>query len=162
MNILVLTNIYPPQELGGYGRSIADFAWGLRQRGHKIQVISSDIPELGKSDKLGPCDEPVDRRLRLKGTYIGGVKHIEDPTIRRSIDEQNIKIIRQWINKKVWDGILLGNLDLIGPEIPSALLEADCIIQHHVGFVNPPFPAHYWPKSSKYRWSRLHEQFDPH
>lgn len=26
MNILVITNLYPPQELGGYGRSIHDFA----------------------------------------------------------------------------------------------------------------------------------------
>ena len=29
MNLLVVTNLYPPQELGGYGRSIADFVWGL-------------------------------------------------------------------------------------------------------------------------------------
>ena len=25
MNLLVVTNLYPPQELGGYGRCIADF-----------------------------------------------------------------------------------------------------------------------------------------
>ena len=33
MNLLVVTNLYPPQELGGYGRSMADFIWGLQQRG---------------------------------------------------------------------------------------------------------------------------------
>ena len=43
MNILVVTNLYP-QELGGYGRSMADFVWGLRERGHNIQVLSSDAP----------------------------------------------------------------------------------------------------------------------
>ena len=38
MNLLVVSNLYPPQELGGYGRSIADFVWGLCELGHKIQV----------------------------------------------------------------------------------------------------------------------------
>ena len=62
MNILIITNIYPPQELGGYGRSIADFAWGLKERGHHLQVLTSDSPELGESDNLGPSGEDVDRR----------------------------------------------------------------------------------------------------
>ena len=53
MNLLVVTNLYPPQELGGYGRSIADFVWGLRQRGHSIQVLSSDAPHLGASSGFG-------------------------------------------------------------------------------------------------------------
>ena len=68
MNLLVVTNLYPPQELGGYGRSIADFVWGLRERGHNIQVLSSDAPHLGASSGLGPSGEAVDRRLQLKGS----------------------------------------------------------------------------------------------
>ena len=59
MNLLVVTNLYPPQELGGYGRSIADFVWGLRERGHSIQVLSSDAPHLGASSGFGPCGEAV-------------------------------------------------------------------------------------------------------
>ena len=70
-------NQSPPQELGGYGRSIADFAWGLK-RHHTIQVLSSDTPDLGLSTDKGPSGENVNRRLKLKGTYSGGVKHIED------------------------------------------------------------------------------------
>ena len=45
MNLLVVTNLYPPQELGGYGRCMADFVWALRERGHTIQVLSSDATE---------------------------------------------------------------------------------------------------------------------
>ena len=30
MNLLVITNLYPPQELGGYGRSIADLSGACR------------------------------------------------------------------------------------------------------------------------------------
>ena len=49
MQLLLVTNLYPPQELGGYGRSMADFAWGLMQRGHHVQVLTADVPHLGDS-----------------------------------------------------------------------------------------------------------------
>ena len=150
MNILVITNLYPPQELGGYGRSIADFVWGLKERDNYLQVLSSDSPNLGASSKIGPSGESVDRRLRLKGEYSGGVKNIEDPNERYQIDLYNGRIIRDYINRRQWDGILIGNLDLLGPELIPVLLEAKCKIQHHIGFVHPPFPTGSWPKSDRY------------
>ncbi|MBM5786131.1 MAG: glycosyltransferase family 4 protein, partial [Cyanobacteria bacterium K_DeepCast_35m_m1_288] len=66
MDLLLVTNLYPPQELGGYGRCMADFCWGLLQLGHRVQVISSDAPYLGPSGP-GPSGEPVSRCLTLKG-----------------------------------------------------------------------------------------------
>lgn len=151
MNLLVVTNLYPPQELGGYGRSIADFVWGLRERGHNIQVLSSDAPHLGDSSGLGPSGEAVDRRLKLKGSYEGGVRPLQDPQQRQAIDQTNAALIRDWLNSQIWDGVLLGNLDLLGPELLPALLETHCIVQHHVGFVHAPFPPSAWPASNRYR-----------
>ncbi|OUU53457.1 MAG: hypothetical protein CBC25_00570 [Pelagibacteraceae bacterium TMED65] len=151
MNLLVVTNLYPPQELGGYGRSIADFVWGLRERGHSIQVLSSDAPHLGASSALGPSGEAVDRRLQLKGSYEGGVRHLQDPQQRQAIDETNATLIRTRLNRQQWDGILLGNLDLLGPELLPPLLETQCIVQHHVGFVHAPFHPSAWPNSDRYR-----------
>ena len=151
MNLLVVTNLYPPQELGGYGRSIADFVWGLKERGHSIQVLSSDAPHLGASSSLGPSEEAVDRRLQLKGSYEGGVRHFQDPKQRHAIDQANSALIRTWLNSKQWDGILLGNLDLLGPEVLPAVLESGCLVQHHVGFVHAPFPPSAWPDSNCYR-----------
>ena len=150
MNILVITNLYPPQELGGYGRSIADFVWGLQKRGNTLQVLSSDCIELGVSSKKGPSGENVDRQLKLKGSYHGGIKHIEDPFTRKNIDNHNTDLIRDWLRSKRWDGILLGNLDLLGPELIPVLLEANCQIVHHVGFVHAPFPRHMWPNARNY------------
>ena len=109
MNLLVVTNLYPPQELGGYGRSIADFVWGLLNRGHSIQVLSSDAPHLGTSSVLGPSGEKVERSLQLKGSYEGGVHPLQDPQQRQSIDEANAVLIRAWLREQHWDGILLGN-----------------------------------------------------
>ena len=151
MNLLVVTNLYPPQELGGYGRSIADFVWGLRELGHSIQVLSSDAPYLGESSGFGPSKEEVDRRLQLKGSYEDGVRHLQEPHQRRVIDQANVALIRAWLTNQHWDGILLGNLDLLGPELLSPLLEASCIVQHHVGFVHAPFPPSAWPESNRYR-----------
>ena len=151
MNLLVITNLYPPQELGGYGRSIADFVWGLQDRGHNIQVLSSDAPHLGASSSLGPSGEPVERKLQLKGSYQGGVRPLQDPQQRQAIDQANATLIRTWLKRKNWDGILVGNLDLLGPELLPALLEASCTIQHHVGFVHAPFPASAWPQSNRYQ-----------
>ena len=151
MNLLVVTNLYPPQELGGYGRSISDFVWGLMERGHTIQVLTSNAPHLGDNSEVGPSGEAVDRRLELKGSYEGGVRPLQDPYQRQSIDQANATLIRKWIKNKDWDGILLGNLDMLGPELLPILLEAPCVVQHHVGFVHAPFPPSAWPVSDRYR-----------
>ncbi len=151
MNLLVVTNLYPPQELGGYGRSIADFVWGLQERGHSIQVLSSDAPYLGASSCIGPNGEEVDRKLQLKGSYKGGVRNLQDPQRRQAIDQANATLIRYWLNSQHWDGILLGNLDLLGPELLPVLLEAQCIVQHHVGFMHAPFHASALPGNDRYR-----------
>ena len=151
MKILVITNIYPPQELGGYGRSIGDFVWGLKSRGNRIQVLTSNIPELGECSQIGPSGEVVDRRLRLKGTYIGGVKHIQNKEQRKEIDNHNERIIKYWLSNTNWDGILLGNMDLIGHELLGVLLKTKKIIQHHIGFVHPPFHPSAIPAAENYK-----------
>ena len=113
-------------------------------------MLSSDAPHLGASSEVGPSGETVDRRLRLKGSYEGGVRPLQDPKQRHAIDQANAARIRFWLNREQWDGILLGNLDLLGPELLPEL-EACCIVQHHVGFVHAPFPPSAWPKSDLYQ-----------
>ena len=88
----------PPQELGGYGRCMADFAWGLQQRGHTLQVISSDAPYLGSSN-AGPSGEPVDRRLQLKGSFQGGVHQLQDPAARAAVDANNRALLNHWLDQ---------------------------------------------------------------
>jgi glycosyltransferase involved in cell wall biosynthesis len=151
MRLLVVTNLYPPQELGGYGRSIADFVWGLQQRGHQLQVISSDAPHLGPSANTGPSGEAVDRRLQLKGTYQGGVQPLQDAGQRQAVDRANSSLLEHWLQSAPWDGILLGNLDLLGPELLAPLLKAGIPVQHHVGFVSPPYHPAQAPREPHYQ-----------
>ena len=151
MKLLLITNLYPPQELGGYGRCMADFAWGLQERGHHVQVLSSNAPYLGP-DNSGPSNEPVDRRLKLKGSFHNGLHHVQDSEARDAIDANNVNFLSHWLRQEDWDGVLLGNLDLMGPELLSPLLSAKLPLLHHIGFVTPPYPQ--WqmpPKNSNYR-----------
>ena len=97
MRLLLITNLYPPQELGGYGRCMADFAWGLQQRGHTLQVISSDAPYLGPSNS-GPSGEPVDRRLRLKGSW-GACISCKGQK-RAGVDAKNCALLTHWLGQK--------------------------------------------------------------
>ena len=153
MRLLVVTNLYPPQELGGYGRSIADFVWGLQRRGHQLQVLSSDAPYLltaaAPADR-GPSHEPVQRCLQLKGTYQGGVQPLRDPAARAAVDQANAVALRGWLAQG-WDGMLVGNLDLLGPELLAVLLEPGIPVIHHVGFVSPPFAPQQMPSAPHYR-----------
>ena len=151
MRLLLITNLYPPQELGGYGRCMADFAWGLQQRGHTLQVISSDAPYLGPSSS-GPSSEPVDRRLQLKGSFQGGVSQLQDPAVRKAVDANNRSLLVSWLGQGPWDGILLGNLDLLGTELLDPLLASGLPLLHHIGFVTPPYPPEKMPpRRSSYR-----------
>ena len=151
MRLLLINNLYPPQELGGYGRCMADFAWGLQQRGHTLQVLSSDAPYLGPSSN-GPSSEPVDRRLQLKGSFHRGVHHMQEPVARAAVDANNKALVNHWLLQGSWDGILLGNLDLLGTELLDHLLASGLPVLHHIGFVTPPYPPEQMPpKSSRYR-----------
>ena len=150
MKLLVVTNLYPPQELGGYGRSIADFVWGLQQRGHQVQVLSSDAGYLGPGGD-GHSGEPVDRGLMLKGNYQQGVRVLDDPIAIAEIDRVNAQLVKGWLEQGGWDGILVGNLDLLGYELLNHLLGPGIPVLQHLGFVIPPFAPEQFPQHSHYR-----------
>ena len=153
MRFLLVTNLYPPQELGGYGRSMADFAWALMQHGHQVSVLTSNASYLcSEADvklTVGPSGEPVDRRLQLKGSYKGGVKILIDQAKCIAIDNSNWLVISEALCRN-WDGVLVGNVDLLGPEVLEMLLRQSKPVLHHIGFMNPPFPPQYMPKNSRY------------
>jgi len=155
MRLLVVTNLYPPQELGGYGRAMADFVWGLLQRGHQLQVLTSDAPYLEENSNTltskgrGPSGEPVERTLQLKGSYEGGVQILQDLAACAAVDQANAQLLRGWLAQG-WDGVLVGNLDLLGPELLRVLLEPGIAVLHHVGFVTAPFTPSQMPTAPHY------------
>ena len=151
MKLLILTNLYPPQELGGYGRCMADFAWGLQQLGHQIQVLSSDAPYLGPSSINGPSGEKVARCLQLKGSYEGGVTQLTDIRALQTINAANATSIEKlWQSAGQFDGVIVGNIDLLGVDVLEPLVSHGVPVLHHIGFVNPPFHRLQQPSNDNY------------
>ena len=150
LKILLVTNLYPPQELGGYGRCMSDFCWGLQQRGHQITVLSHNAPYLGR-DSDGPNGESVQRSLKLKGSFNQGVTMIQEPAALRVIDRWNLTQLQGVLQAEPWDAFLVGNLDLLGPELLKPLIATGKPVVHHVGFIAAPFPAVKVPEATNYR-----------
>ena len=47
---------------------------------------------------------------------------MQDPAARAEVDANNRALLTHWLSQGGWDGILLGNLDLLGTELFSPLL----------------------------------------
>lgn len=66
MKILVITNLYPPHEIGGYEIRCRDVCEGLRTLGHEIDVLTSDHRIAGRPTTP---ESSVFRHLRIHGMY---------------------------------------------------------------------------------------------
>lgn len=66
MKILVITNLYPPHEIGGYEIRCRDVCERLMSYGHEIRILTSDHHVTGRAK----VEEPhVSRRLKIHGMY---------------------------------------------------------------------------------------------
>ena len=59
-------------------------------------------------------------------------------------------MIRHWLENNHWDGILLGNLDLLGVDLLHWLLGHKLPVLHHVGFVHSPYAIEQQPNVDNY------------
>ena len=151
MHLLLITNLFPPQELGGYGRCMADFAWGLEQRGHQLSVLCSDAPYLPQPMSDIKLAAPVNRCLTLKGNFRDGVHQLKDAQARGAIDAENQRVLNEQLRRHRFDGVLLGNLDLLGAELLTGLVDSKLPLLHHIGYVMPPFASEAHPRHELYQ-----------
>jgi len=140
--ILVLNNLYPPQELGGYGRSLFDFAINLRQLGHHIHVLTSDAPYLG-GDLSG--EQGVDRRLQLLGTYEHGIHPLSDNNEVSRINHRNLVVLNDVLCSFKPDAVLVGNIDMLSPNLLLQIIQSGVHCWHHYGFASSTLPLHLIP-----------------
>ncbi|MFT3990858.1 MAG: glycosyltransferase family 4 protein [Luteolibacter sp.] len=66
MKILVINNLYPPHEIGGYEIRCRDICERLKQSGHEIHILTSDHHVPGRPDDT---QSNVYRELRIHGMY---------------------------------------------------------------------------------------------
>ena len=158
--ILLITNLFPPQELGGYGRKMWEFAFGLKRRGHKLVILTSDLPSLAKiptKDEI-ELESDVSRTLSLLGTWNKGrPEQITNLAVIRSHLLSNAKIISEIISNRKIDFALIGNLDFLGPDPINICVSSGIRVLQALGNMTPGYSKDQIPNS--YRAAACHFAF---
>lgn len=152
--ILVVTNLFPPQEFGGYGRKLWEFTAELQRRGHQLKVLAADVPDLRRDGVTGSVDlEPlVERSLQLYGVWRNGAACIHDDSgLRAAIMAANDRHILDAAAAFGADICLAGNVDLMTSGFLSALPARGIPVIHCVGNQHPGYAPEQAPASPLYR-----------
>jgi glycosyltransferase involved in cell wall biosynthesis len=152
LRILVVTNLFPPQELGGYGRMMWEFARALRSRGHAVRVLAGDARYLEKtpSEEESEMETHVSRALLLTGEWKTGSIHQALHAERAAAEEANAETVDREAREFEPDLVLLGNLDLLGIRLLKAVLSAGFPVLHAVANKEPGFPVAEQPHAPSY------------
>lgn len=127
--ILVINNLYPPQELGGYGRVMADYVDLLRRRGHHVHVLTSDTRYLGEPG----AEVNVERSLRLFGEWSSkGMVEYERERILPII-RKNDSVIREVMERFQPHISLIGNIDLLSALVFHPIIKRNIPVLHRLG-----------------------------
>ncbi|WP_415911105.1 glycosyltransferase [Oleiharenicola sp. Vm1] len=138
----MVTNLLPPQEMGGYGRTVWEFSRELLARGHAVRVLTADMPHLlRKPTAEHAAFEPhVRRRLKLCGDWKNGAVVIEpDAERRKALLRENHQTILREIDEFGADVIMAGNLDLAGHFFIQAALDRGIPVLHRLGNAHPGY-----------------------
>jgi predicted O-linked N-acetylglucosamine transferase (SPINDLY family) len=141
-SILVVTNLFPPQELGGYGRKIWEYSNGLCKRGHRLKILTGDAPYLQKAPDAGEPDleSLVERSLVLQGEWKNGkTQQLGDLTFLRRTSQANKEKVLAAVTSFKPDFVLLGNFDFLGVDILKALVAKKIPVLHSLGNQTPGY-----------------------
>jgi glycosyltransferase involved in cell wall biosynthesis len=151
--ILIITNLFPPQELGGYGRKMWEFAHGLRGRGHDVRVLTADQPALAKAPTAeeAELESVVSRTLPLLGEWQGGMAvpmadRREVPARAGAIGASIAAALAAFRPEAVF----LGNMDFLEHLPIQAALGAGLPVLHALGNARPGYSVGRQPRSPRY------------
>lgn len=153
LSVVLVTNLFPPHELGGYGRMMWEFAHGLVARGHRVRVLTANADQFAKS---ATADEQafetnVLRTLELLGTWQDGrPQPIRDQNELRRRIRDNAARVRTAITKSAADLVLAGNLDMLGVAAIRPALDRRVPVLHALANAAPGYRPGEQPPESFY------------
>lgn len=154
-HILVVTNLFPPQEFGGYGRKLWEFSAELIRRGHTVKVLTADAPDLTRPGMAGTEDieAHVDRSLTLYGTWKDGRAFTHDDRDHCvELIRANIRRVLETARDFGADACLVGNLDMLATEFLDPLTRQMGVpVLHCLGNQHPGYAPEAAPRSPLYR-----------
>ena len=148
LRILLLNNLYPPQELGGYGRLMWDFASYLEELGHTVHVLTSDTTYLGT---IREPEASITRSLQLFGSWKNGRVEELDRDGALACVRANHATLKTVIESFQPDVAFVGNTDFVSPGIFAPLLDRGIPVLHYLANGQPGYTASDTPTSPLYR-----------
>ncbi|HET6572594.1 MAG TPA: glycosyltransferase family 4 protein [Fimbriiglobus sp.] len=138
MRVLVVSNLYPPDFLGGYELACGQAAEGLRTRGHEVLVLTAN-PRQPVPDEPG-----VLRRLRMVDVYDAYYNQCSHPVHVGSrefegyaVQAANVRVVAQTIEEfdpdvaYVHNVVALGGLGVLAAvqqmNVPWVMHLGDCV-----------------------------------
>lgn len=105
MRVLTITNLYPPDVIGGYELACKQMVEALRERGHEVMVLTS------RARRWVPAEEGVQRSLRLTDWHTRLHRQPATPELERVMDVQGNVVDPGNV------GALVGCLDTFAPDV---------------------------------------------
>lgn len=141
MNILVLSNFYPPHHIGGYGMLCLEVVNGLRERGHRVTVLTGthgvERPSVERPSVERPMVEGhIHRLLTLESDLYYYRPHsvIHYPQIKK----RNQQALQRLVADEEPDAIFIWGMWALSKELAS---EAERLLPHRVVY----YLANPWP-----------------
>lgn len=152
MRILFLSNLYPPNEVGGYERLCHQVATALAGRGHEAHVLTSTFGAKDQ-DKQYP-GVAVTRKLRLLADSRDIYRPFEaTQSEREQINQQNVEELRRAVGRVQPDLIFAWNLYFFDATLMHCLSE--------VGVPTAFFLTDNWMIAARTP-ERIHAHFEQH
>ncbi|ARV58261.1 hypothetical protein BZZ01_06090 [Nostocales cyanobacterium HT-58-2] len=152
LRILIITNLYPPQAIGGYERGMADCARLLAHRGHTVLVLTSNTEKYGTNYTTTDTEPSVNRCLYLCGAWTKEGTHwfsAEQVLTRTFYNRQTVALEVQTFKPDV---CLVGNIDFLGLELIEKILANEIPVAHYVMNANPGYVAELAPNSKLHQY----------
>ena len=144
---MFLTNLYPPNAIGGYERLCFDVAEAMAERGHKIFVLTSNYG--GKSSEYP--DQIIERDLFLFANAADIYAPLVMPNAERyQLMQHNIQRLNHFYKKFRPDVLFIWNLYFFDESILNVINGFSCKVVYLltdnwlITFTNPTFmPAYF-------------------
>ncbi len=103
MNILVVSNLYPPHYVGGYELICGRVTQALQRRGHRVTVLTSNHGLA--SGAAAPAETGVERTLRLHGFFghpwldiraLRGLEFHNNAMLRKAVERVKPDLVYIW------------------------------------------------------------------
>jgi glycosyltransferase involved in cell wall biosynthesis len=152
VKVLALSNFYPPYYVGGEELSARSIVLGLRQRGHEVEVLTSDYGSSANEDH-------VYRQLKLEMDFKPLRNALHFFISRNKVIRENVAVLERQLQRFDPDLLLIFSLWNIPRQVSAAAERLfDGRVVYRLASYWPTLPSqydYYWQTPAKSTFAKL-------